>query len=95
MILEIAEITVKSGSEKEFVEAYAVVSKGFGSAEGMLSARLTQGVETPAKFVLLVEWTDIAAHERYRDTEEYGHWREAIAPHVAGPTAVQHTRVVA
>jgi quinol monooxygenase YgiN len=95
MVLEIAEITVKPGSEKEFTDAYAAVSKTFDSAEGMLSARLTQRVETPTKFVLLVEWTDIEAHERYRETEQYSHWREAIGPHVAGPAAVQHTRVVA
>jgi quinol monooxygenase YgiN len=95
MILEIAEMSVKPGSEKEFTEAHATASEAFGPAEGMLSARLTQGVETPTKFVLLVEWADIAAHERYRGTEQYGHWRAAIGPYVAGPAAVQHTRVVA
>jgi quinol monooxygenase YgiN len=95
MILEIAEISVKPGSEKEFAEAHAAASEAFGSAEGVLSARLTQGIETPTKFVLLVEWTDIAAHERYRDTEQYAQWRAAIGPYAAGPAAVQHTRVVA
>jgi quinol monooxygenase YgiN len=45
--------------------------------------------------VLLVEWSDIAAHERYRDTEQYARWREVISPYAAGPAAVQHTRVVA
>ncbi|MFG1925030.1 putative quinol monooxygenase [Cryptosporangium sp. NPDC048952] len=95
MILEIAEISVKPGSETDFTEAHISASEGFEATEGMLSARVTQGVETPTNFVLLVEWEDVAAHERYRETEHYARWRAAIGPHVAGPAAVQHTRVVA
>lgn len=95
MIIEIAQITVKPGTEKEFTEAHIAASEGFEAAEGVLSARLTQGVETPTNFVLLVEWSDLAAHERYRDTEQYARWRKAISPYPAGPAAVQHTHVVA
>jgi quinol monooxygenase YgiN len=95
MILEIAELTAKPGSEKDFAEAHATTIAAIGPAEGMLSARLTQGVETPTNFVLLVEWTDLAAHERYRGTEDFAKWRAAIGRYVAGPAAVQHTRVVA
>lgn len=95
MILEIAEMTVKPGSEKDFTEAHATAIEKFKPSEGMLSARLTQGVETPTRFVLLVEWTDIAAHERYRETEQFAQWRGAISPYVAGPAAVAHAHVVA
>jgi quinol monooxygenase YgiN len=95
MILEIAELSAKPGSEKELTEAHAAAIEAFGPSEGLLSARLTQGVETPTNFVLLAEWTDIAAHERYRKTEQFAKWRAAIGPYVAGPAAVQHTRVVA
>jgi len=95
MILEIAQMAVKPGSEKEFTEAHVTASEGFESTEGLLSVRLTQGVETPTNFVLLVEWTDVAAHERYRATDHFATWRAAIGPYVAGPAAVQHTHVVA
>ena len=95
MILEIAELSAKPGSENDLAEAHAAASEAVGPAEGMLSARLTQGVETPTNFVLLVEWTDLAAHERYRGTEQFAKWRAAIGRHVTGPAAVQHTRVVA
>jgi quinol monooxygenase YgiN len=95
MILEICEMPVRPGSDKELAEAHTAAIEKIGPAEGMLSVRLTQGVETPTNFVLLVEWTDLAAHERYRDTDEYAQWRAAIGPYVAGPAAVQHTRVVA
>ncbi|MEU8614556.1 antibiotic biosynthesis monooxygenase family protein [Actinoplanes sp. NPDC048791] len=95
MILEIAELTAKPGSEKDLAEAHATTMAAIGPAEGMLSARLTQGVETPTNFVLLVEWTDLGAHERFRATEQYAQWRAAIGGYVAGPAAVQHTHVVA
>ena len=95
MILEIVEMSIRPGSEKEFTEAHATAIEAFGPTEGILSARLTQGVETPTNFVLLAEWADLAAHERYRATEQYAKWRAAIGPYVAGPAAVQHTRVVA
>ncbi|MGW4945534.1 putative quinol monooxygenase [Actinoplanes sp. NPDC004185] len=95
MILEIAELTAKPGSEKDLAEAHAAAIEVYGPTEGMLSARLTQGVETPTNFVLLVEWTDLAAHEQYRSTEQFAKWRAAIGRYVAGPAAVQHTRVVA
>jgi heme-degrading monooxygenase HmoA len=95
MILEIVEMGVQPGSEEKFADAYAAASKQFGPAEGLLSARLTQGVENPTNFVLLMEWTDLAAHERYQVTEQYGQWRAAIGRYAAGPATVQHTRVVA
>ncbi|WP_205752282.1 antibiotic biosynthesis monooxygenase family protein [Cryptosporangium phraense] len=95
MILEIAAITVKPGNEKDFVDAHVTAFAANAPVAEMLSVRVTQGVETPTNFVLLVEWTDLAAHERYRETEDWARWRAAIAPHVAGPAAVQHVEVVA
>lgn len=94
MILEIAEMSVQPGREKEFTEAHVAASPEFTPADGMLSLRLTQGVEDPATFVLLVEWADLAAHERFRDTERWAKWRAAIGPYVAGPAIVRHTHVV-
>ncbi|TDO41219.1 putative quinol monooxygenase [Paractinoplanes brasiliensis] len=95
MILEIAQIFVQPGREKEFTEAHVTAIEAVGPPPGTLSVRLTQGVETPTNFILLAEWTDLAAHERYRETEQFAQWRAAIAPYVAGPAAVQHVHVVA
>ena len=95
MILEIAELSAKPGSEKDLAEAHATASAAFGPTDGLLSSRLTQGVETPTNFVIIAEWADIEAHERYRGTEQFAKWRAAIGPYVTGPAAVQHTRVVA
>ena len=94
MILEVAVLAVKPGDEVSFVKAYEDVRHVLIAAEDLHSARLTQGIEKPAQFVLIVEWADVAAHERFRDTSEFGRWRDAIAP-FASPPQVQHTRDVA
>jgi quinol monooxygenase YgiN len=51
---------------------------------------MTQGVESPSRFVLLVEWDSVEAHERFRASEAFAGWRGPIAPHFAGPPAVEH-----
>jgi heme-degrading monooxygenase HmoA len=52
---------------------------------------MTRGVESPSRFVLLVEWDSVAAHEQnFRGTERYTRWRAAIGAHFAAPPHVEH-----
>jgi quinol monooxygenase YgiN len=95
MVLEIAELYITPGAETAFTEAHVAAINALESSDGMLSLKLTQGVETPTQFVMMVEWTDLEAHERFRETEGYARWRAAIGPFVSGPARIQHTRVVA
>jgi quinol monooxygenase YgiN len=94
MVLEIAEMSVTPGSETAFVDAHVGALPPLEEIEGMISLRLTQGVEDPTRFVLLIEWTDIPAHERFRGTDPYSKWLAAVVPFVAGPASVQHTHLV-
>ena len=57
---------------------------------GCRSMRMTRGIETPTRFVLLVEWDSVAAHEDFRASERFGQWRALIGPHFAGPPVVEH-----
>lgn len=52
---------------------------------------MTQGVESPSRFVLLIEWDSVEAHEQgFRETERFGAWRAAIGPFFAKPPVVEH-----
>lgn len=51
---------------------------------------MTHGVETPTRFVLLVEWDSIADHEGFRNSERFAIWRGGIGPHFANPPHVEH-----
>ena len=91
MVLEVADITVTPGHEEAFVLAYRGARELLSSSPGCRSVRMTQGVESPARFVLLVEWDSVQAHEvNFRQTDRYGQWRAAIGPHFASPPSVEH-----
>ena len=89
-VLEVALIDVKEGSQSDFTQAYAQAAMLVGQTPGCRTMRMTQGVETPTRFVLLVEWDSVAAHEEFRASERFTGWRELIGPHFAGPPHVEH-----
>jgi heme-degrading monooxygenase HmoA len=91
MVLEVADILVRPGTADEFVAAYREVREVLVGTPGCRSARMTHGVESPDRFVLLVEWDDVAAHEQnFRATERFTAWRGAIGPFFARPPVVEH-----
>ena len=90
MVLEVALIDVTAGAETAFREAYARAKDVIGAAEGIGTIRMTQGIETPTRFVLLVEWRSVEAHEAFRASDAFGRWRALIGPHFAGPPHVEH-----
>lgn len=90
MVLEVALIDVKDGSQQEFAAAYEQARHLPAQTPGCGPMRMTQGVETPTRFVLLIEWESVAAHDVFRDSERFGQWRALIGPHFAGPPHVEH-----
>jgi len=90
MVLEVATIDVRPGEEAAFEAAYRTVRHAVAEAPGCHSMRVTRGVESPSRFVLLVEWDSVAVHEEFRASERFGVWRGGISPHFAKPPHVEH-----
>jgi heme-degrading monooxygenase HmoA len=91
MVLELALIDVQEGREDEFAAAYARAYPLVASTPGCRSVRMTRGVETPGRFVLLVEWDSIDAHlDNFRATERFQQWRALIGPYFDGAPRVEH-----
>ena len=91
MVLEVALIDVFPGQEEGFATAYRIAHPILAGTEGCRSVRMTRGVESPSRFVLLVEWDSVAAHEQnFRGTERFAQWRALIGPHFAKPPVVEH-----
>ncbi len=91
MVLEVALIDVVPGQEAAFAAAYAKARPTVATTPGCRSVRMTKGIETPSRFVLLVEWDSIEAHTvNFRDTERFGRWRGLIGPYFANPPRVEH-----
>jgi heme-degrading monooxygenase HmoA len=91
MVLEVALIDITPGQEDAFAAAYAEAHPIVATTPGCRSVRMTRGIESPSRFVLLVEWVTVEAHlENFRATERFTQWRGLIGQYFAGPPLVEH-----
>lgn len=89
MVLEVAliDVTDADGFTAAFLGARQLVS----DTPGCRSVRMTHGIEDPLRFVLMVEWDSVQAHEEnFRASPRFADWRAAIGPFFAHPPLVQH-----
>jgi heme-degrading monooxygenase HmoA len=90
MVLEIAIFDIQADHEAAFASAYGQARHIISAAPGCRSARMTRGIESPTRFVLLVEWDSVDAHEQFRASDQFPKWRALIGPHFAAPPMVEH-----
>jgi heme-degrading monooxygenase HmoA len=91
MVLEIADFAVLPGREDEFAAAYREAVALLSATPGFRGARMTRGIETPTRFVLLVEWDTVEAHTvGFRESAAFTRWRELIGPYFDGLPRVEH-----
>jgi heme-degrading monooxygenase HmoA len=90
MVLEVGLIDVTPGHEDAFAAAYLEARQQIERAPGSQSIRMTRGIESPGRFVLLVEWDSVEAHDQFRASEGFTIWRSLIGPHFANPPHVEH-----
>lgn len=96
MVLEVADIEVTPGQEEDFIAAFLGVREVLATTDGCRSVRMTRGVESPSRFVLLVEWDSVQAHEQnFRGSDRFATWRAAIGPYFAHPPRVEHVAELA
>lgn len=89
MVLEVALIDVTDSDG--FTAAYRKARDVLASSPGCRSVRMTAGIESPNRFVLLVEWDSVEAHEEnFRGTDRFTQWRAAIGPFFVEPPRVEH-----
>ena len=96
MVLEVADIHIPPGRNAEFEEAIArgvrtVVAK----AAGMRSYQVHKGIESPERYVLLIEWDTLEAHTvGFRESPLFAEWRAIVGPFFAKPPVVEHFNLV-
>lgn len=79
MILEHAILPVVPGQEREFEAAFAEAKAIISAMPGFIDLRLSQSMETPNEYLLLVHWASVEAHSvGFRGSAEYGRWRELL-----------------
>jgi heme-degrading monooxygenase HmoA len=91
MVLEIADFAVRPGTEDEFAAAYREAVAFVTRTPGFRTARMTRSIESPSRFVLLIEWDSVEAHTvGFRESDGFGEWRRLIGPYFDGPPHVEH-----
>ncbi len=75
MILEAAYLSVIPGREMDFEDAFRQASPIIASMKGYRTYQLQRCVESPSKYLLLVEWERLEDHTiGFRQSAEYQEW---------------------
>lgn len=92
MILEIADITIIAGKQAEFD---AAIQRGIGDiigqAKGFRGCQVQHGIESPERYVLLIQWETLENHTvDFRESPAFQQWRAIVGPFFACPPVVEH-----
>ena len=95
MILEIATLDVRRGEEQNFETSFSKAQAIISTMPGYISHRLQRCMETPNRYVLLVNWERLEDHtEGFRESAEYQQWK-ALLHHYYDPfPTVEHYQIV-
>ena len=95
MILEIAQIDVKPGTEKDFEAAVAKARPLFLRAKGGKGFELHKSIEKPSRYRLMAKWETLENHTvDFRGSEDFTAWRGLVGQYFAAPPEVEHTATV-
>ncbi|HEY2812293.1 MAG TPA: antibiotic biosynthesis monooxygenase [Acidimicrobiales bacterium] len=88
MILEHAVLDVIAGEQQRFESAFADARAIIALMPGFRSLQLERCLETPSRYLLLVEWERLEDHtEGFRGSDEYQRWK-ALLHHFYSPFPV-------
>ena len=79
VITEQAALDVIPGREAEFEAAFATAKAIIAASRGFVSLRLLRCIETPNRYLLLVEWDTLEDHtEGFRGSAGYEEWKRLL-----------------
>lgn len=79
MILEVASLNVRPGQAPDFERAFAQAQRIVSSMPGYVSHQLQRCLETPDKYILLVQWQALEDHTvGFRQSPQYAQWKQLL-----------------
>jgi heme-degrading monooxygenase HmoA len=95
MILEVAILNVKSGSEAAFEAAFKEAEKIISNAQGYVLHQLQRCLESTSQYLLLVHWRTLENHTvGFRQSEDYQEWKKLLHHFYDPFPVVEHYEVV-
>ena len=96
MIVEIARIKIKPGSEAAFEDALRFVAGAFQRAKGCHGAELRRSLEQPGIYYAVVRWDSVEHHMvEFRNSADGVEWTRLSRPCFDGAPVFDHTELVA
>ncbi len=90
MVIERAELFIKPGREADFERAIRGARAILTGAPGCLSATVGRGIESPSKYVLLLEWNSLEDHAAFTETPEFELFRDLVGSFFAARPSMEH-----
>jgi heme-degrading monooxygenase HmoA len=95
MIMEIAQLTIRAGSEPQFEAVFPAAIGVLGGSKGYLSHELRRSIETPNRYALMIRWQTLEDHtEGFRGSPAFTKWRAHIGPFLESTPVVEHFQSV-
>jgi quinol monooxygenase YgiN len=95
MITEVATIMVDPARAEAFEAAITRAAAVIRAAEGSHSMALERVIETPGKYILLVEWDKVEDHMvTFRRSDGFKAWRALVGEYFVGTPVVEHSETV-
>jgi heme-degrading monooxygenase HmoA len=91
MILELAIIEIKEGTNAAFEKKLDQAQHVLSQAEGYIGHEFKKCIERNNRYILLIKWTTLTAHtEGFRGSELFKEWRSLIGHFFEKPPFVEH-----
>ncbi|MEM6805101.1 MAG: antibiotic biosynthesis monooxygenase [Bacteroidota bacterium] len=95
MILEVAILYIKQGQSNAFEKAFQEAAPFIQNNPGYISHELRKCMESEDKYLLLVNWESLEAHEEgFRKSDNYGPWKKLLHHFYEPFPLVEHYEVV-
>lgn len=91
MVLEIAQIDIRPGTESEFEAGVEKAAPLFKRAKGCKGMEIRRSAENPNRYWLLVQWETLENHTvDFRGSTDFQEWRKLVSNCFVQPPQVEH-----
>jgi heme-degrading monooxygenase HmoA len=79
VIQEVAILNIRAGSSAAFEAAFTQAEAIIAASPGYISHQLKRCLESPTRYLLLVNWVSFEAHTQgFRGSQAYQQWKELL-----------------
>jgi heme-degrading monooxygenase HmoA len=97
MILEVADIRIRPGTQAQFdVAIQTGVRDVLSKTRGFRGFKVNKGIESPDRYLLMVFWESLENHTvDFRGSPAFAQWRSIVGTYFASAPQVEHFTLLA